>query len=234
MIFGGSVGKHTYVDGLSDVDALVCLKDQDLAALTPAEVLSRFADAVRQRLPNTPVRVGTLAVTVEFSDGHEIQLLPAIPVGTGYRIAASDGRQWSAIQPRVFADALTKANAARSGMLIPTIKLAKAINNSLPASQQLTGYHIESLALAAFPSYGGHNTPKAMLCHFFTRASELVAGPIADPTGQSPHVDDYLGPPGGAQRKAASAALARIAHKMRTADIGRSPVQWEALFGGMA
>jgi hypothetical protein len=35
MVFGGSVSKRTYVEGLSDIDALVLLNDSDLATATP-------------------------------------------------------------------------------------------------------------------------------------------------------------------------------------------------------
>ena len=40
MLFGGSVRKHTYVDGLSDVDVLMVLNNSSLANASPAEVLS--------------------------------------------------------------------------------------------------------------------------------------------------------------------------------------------------
>src|SRR5258708_6331956 len=47
LLFGGSVAKHTYVDGLSDVDALVVVNDPDAS---PSELVGRFADALRGRL----------------------------------------------------------------------------------------------------------------------------------------------------------------------------------------
>ena len=44
--FGGSVSKHTYVDGLSDVDALVLLPGK-LASETPEMIRSLFAERLR-------------------------------------------------------------------------------------------------------------------------------------------------------------------------------------------
>src|SRR5258707_4724 len=38
LLFGGSVAKHTYVDGVSDVDALVVVSDSDLNRETPLAV----------------------------------------------------------------------------------------------------------------------------------------------------------------------------------------------------
>src|SRR5687768_11842134 len=46
-VFGGSVRKHTYVDGISDVDALVILRDPTLRAKTPSEVLEYFENQLR-------------------------------------------------------------------------------------------------------------------------------------------------------------------------------------------
>mgnify|MGYP000918029282 FL=1 len=38
ILFGGSVSKHTYVDGLSDIDALIILNKSELQGLSPIEV----------------------------------------------------------------------------------------------------------------------------------------------------------------------------------------------------
>src|SRR5216683_6124994 len=46
FLFGGSVAKHTFVDGLSDIDALVILDRRDLEGKTPSEVLHTFLDSL--------------------------------------------------------------------------------------------------------------------------------------------------------------------------------------------
>ena len=48
-------------------------------------------------MPNTQVWTGNLAVTVKYSDGHEIQLLPAIRTRNGYRIANPTRNEWSGV-----------------------------------------------------------------------------------------------------------------------------------------
>src|SRR5271157_3245381 len=53
ILFGGSVAKQTAVQGLSDVDALVVLKDESLAAQEPHVVLDNFFDVLRKRLPRS-------------------------------------------------------------------------------------------------------------------------------------------------------------------------------------
>lgn len=115
--------------------------------------------------------------------------------------------------------------------IIPTIKLAKAINGTLPEQQRLSGYHMESLAIAAFRNYGETKTTAAMLPTFFEKAKDLVLTPIRDNTGQSVHVDDYLGPANSEARVNTSHILGRLAKRMRNATAAGSKSQWRALFG---
>ncbi len=235
MKFGGSIDKHTYVDGLSDVDALVLLDGVNMAKQSPDRVLAQFARALRARLPRTQIKAGTLAVTVTFADGHCIQLLPATRSGRGFRIPSDDGLSWSRINPRRFARELTTVNQRCGGKVVPTIKLAKAVLNSvsnrLPEDARPTGYHIEALAVRAFRDYKGAPTTRAMLKHFFAEAAVLARQPIRDSTGQSVHVDDRLGKADSPSRVALSRALDRVARRIRNADAGPSLAQWRSLFG---
>ena len=231
--FGGSVGKHTYVSGLSDIDALLLLSDEKLAAKSPRQVLRLLGRLLRQKLADVTPTLGVLALTLRFPDGHEIQLLPAVRTRAGFRIASSDGKRWSEIRPDRFAEKLSEVNKTHGGRVIPTVKLAKAINEGLPVRSRLTGYHIESLAVEAFKSYSGQQTTKAMLQHFFRSAAELVKQPIVDRTGQSVHVDDSLGVANSTQRVAVSRELDRVARSMKNADMARSLPQWRALFEGV-
>jgi hypothetical protein len=161
-------------------------------------------------------------------------LLPAIKNDDGgLKIqSARRGDAWSHIKPKGFQQALTKRNQECSGKLIPTIKLAKAINGVLPEARQLSGYHIESLAIAAFRNYQGPKSTSAMVREFFRKAPELVKQPIKDSTGQSIHVDDYLGPAGSAQRESVSQTLSRIERRMQTATAARDVDGWRDLFEG--
>jgi predicted nucleotidyltransferase len=71
FLFGGSVAKHTFVDGLSDIDALVVLKRADLEGKNPREVLKSFFDTLHDGLTRDLVVTldkGNLAVTVRIFD----------------------------------------------------------------------------------------------------------------------------------------------------------------------
>lgn len=233
QIFGGSVAKHTYVDGLSDVDSLVIINDSDLAEHTPERVLQKMDRILRQNLgEGVSVSYGRMAVTVKYSDGMEIQLLPARRSDDGsLHVPSSRTSGWSHINPEGFRQALTSCNEKCNRKLIPTIKLAKAINGALPASQQLSGYHLESLAIKAFRDYDGPKTTVAMLPVFFSKAKEYVLSPIRDSSGQSVHVDAYLGEENSKERIVTSHILGRLEKRMRNASAASSMAQWEALFG---
>src|SRR5256885_2364814 len=62
LLFGGSVAKHTYVDGLSDVDALLLISERIAGNQNPAEIRELVAQALRSGLGSdaTSIEVGTL------------------------------------------------------------------------------------------------------------------------------------------------------------------------------
>jgi SMODS domain-containing protein len=233
QLFGGSVAKHTYVDGLSDIDSLILINDSDLQNKSPQLALERMEAIIKGHLSgDAKVEHGRMAVTVTFADGMVIQLLPAIRSTDGHLHVPSSRRDaWSKIDPTTFREALTRRNEECAGKLVPTIKLAKAINGQMPEGQRLSGYHMEALGIAAFKDYKGERTTSAMLPAFFDRARELVLSPIRDSTGQSIHVDENLGPANNDVRVALSHVLGRIARRMRNATAAGSAAQWRALFG---
>ena len=228
-LFGGSIAKHTYVDGISDVDALVLLNNSELADKSPNEVKSFLASLLRSRYGKDAVSKGELAVTVSLQD-KTIQLLPALRHGEKVKIASSDGRNWSEVNPQEFANALTKANQRLNGKLVPCIKLIKAIVATLPEKRRITGYHTESMAINLFKGYDDLKTTKAMLRHFFEHASNHVTRPIKDSSGQSIHVDEYLDGENSLKRRIVADALGRIGRKIRNADGARSLDRWKDLF----
>ena len=213
VTFGGSVSRHTYVDGLSDVDGLIRVNDTSFSGQAPRAVIQKMAELIQQRMPNTNVRPGDLAVTVRYADGHEIQLLPAIRTRSGYRIANPSRNEWSGvIHPERFAQKLTQANQANRGQVIPAIKLTKALAHRLIRSDRdkITGYHIESLAIEAFKNYRWPSDLKSMVSHLTDYSSKAVHQPIRDSTGQSRYVDDYMGDQNSHARQRAAASFRQM------------------------
>ena len=233
QLFGGSVAKHTFVNGLSDVDTLLLINDTLLERKEPQQILSRLAAILSQTLNNIgSITQGRMAVTIVFNDEMVLQILPAIRDDAGLlRVPSSRRDGWSHIDPEKFQQALSKRNLECGGKLIPVIKIAKSIIGQLPESQRLSGYHVESLAIAAFKEYSGQRTTASMLPTFFERARQLVLQPVRDRTGQSIHVDEYLGPADSQERLLTSHVLSRIAKRMRNATAASSSAQWRAILG---
>jgi len=228
--FGGSIQKHTYIEGFSDIDALVILNKSELAEKSPDQVLDYFASRLRERLPLTKVERGTVAVTVHFSDG-DIQLIPVLRAGETILVRDWTSNTWSACRPVEFTNRLTSLNKATGGSLIPVIKLAKSVVAGWPSSYRPTGYHIEALTVEIFSKYAGPMTTKRMLQHFFGKAADRIRKPIEDPTGQSSIIDDKLGPVGAVARNRASTAMERVAKRMRNADSACSVDEWRQILG---
>ena len=234
LAFGGSVRKHTYVNGLSDVDLLVQVNNTSLAQSSPQEALRHFEAQIKTALSNVAgieVSSGNLAVTVSYPDGTQLQLLPAIRTASGFRIiSSSNPDQWSnVVRPSAFARKLTDVNQANSGRVVPIIKLFKGLINDRKI--KLSGYHAESLAIKAFEDYQGSTSHKEMLLHMCRAATNFVKSPIADRTGQSLHVDDYLGAANSQQRRQVSESLSRLTQQIETADAQRSIARWQEWLG---
>jgi|SRR5579871_353541 len=231
VLLGGSVAKHTYVDGLSDVDSLIIISGSQFEGLVPTEILDRMEQILRERVGHrAEVTHGKMAITITYPDKMIIQLLPAMRTDTGLKVPAAKHDGWSNINPEAFQTVLTRRNEECGQKLVPTIKLAKAVIANLPERYQLSGYHVESIAIKAFDGYDGKKTTAAMLPVFFEKAKEIVLSPILDKTGQSVHVDEYLGDANSSDRQSISHLLYRVAKRMRNASAAGSNSQWRDLF----
>ena len=219
--FGGSVQKGTYVTGLSDIDILLIVNQSSLKNKPPSKVKAYVRDTIKQRFPKNRVTAGKLAVTVSYADKTELQILPAIRTTDGFQIAEPGSSKWSnVIHPDRFVDRFIKVNNACGGRVVPTIKLAKAMADCFikDSSRKISGYHMESLAMHAFAGYQGELDPKSMLVHFLGHSMKAVMTPIKDPTGQTKHVDGYLGRAESKPRKGASTQFGQMRSKVNTCE----------------
>ena len=219
ILYGGSVSKHTFDEGTSDVDALVFLDSEVYKNQTPGELQDIFYKMLQKRYPNTEIVKGALAVTVKFSD-YEIQLLPAIRENGKVRIANRDRSGWSTpIDSTAFTRRLTKTNKMNNNKVVPVIKLAKSLFSRLPQQFQLSGYHVEALAVKAFSTYNGRYTLYDMTKHLLNFSTKRVLAPMYDVTGQSGFIDDYLGPRNSINRQQLSHHIKGIANRFSVSDV---------------
>ena len=148
-VFGGSVRKHTYVDGISDIDSLFILRGEELAGLEPNEALDLFESKVRIAFPEAKSDRNRISLRIH-DEGLTVEILPAIRREGHLCIPSESGTEWSKINPQGFLRKLTEINDGCGGKVVPTIKIVKGINETFPENQRLSGYHLESLAIEAF------------------------------------------------------------------------------------
>jgi len=230
-MLGGSVRRGTDVNGLSDVDVLLIVNQSSLASRPPAEAIESVRQSIARRLDQNRVRAGNLAVTVNYADGTEIQVLPAVRRNNGgVRIADPVSGNWSNVtRPDNFARKLVEVNQARSGRVTPTIKLAKAIADCFirQRDHKIHGYHMESLAIEAFRNYQGALDNRSMLKRLFRSSVSAVMKPIANSTGQSRCVDEYLGTANSRSRRRASTHFGQMRGRINSC---RTRQELDALF----
>ena len=222
--FGGSHSTHTDVKGLSDIDMLADLGGFE-SSKSSDQVIKDFANAIRERLPDTKVSSGVIAVTVEFSDGLKVQILPAFRYRDGYQIPDPDGKNWISTYPKRFARELTSVNKEQSGQVVPTIKLIKSICDA--NNIEVSSYHASNLALKAFKGYTGPKTCQKMLQHFFNKAKTLCTKPTSDPSGQTKYVDGDLSKD---DRTRMAKAFSQMEEKVNEAMKSTSLNKWKDIF----
>ena len=86
---------------------------------------------------------------------------------------------------------------------------------------------MESLAIDAFVGYEGELDPRSTLVHFLSHSIKAVMTPIKDPTGQTSHVDGYLGQAQSKPRKGASTRFGQMRAKVNAC---RTRAEFDDLF----
>lgn len=222
--FGGSHARSTDVEGLSDVDMLATLGDFE-DEKSSNQVIADFASALKTRFPKTEIFTGKMSVIVRFSDGVEMQILPAFRYQDGHQIPDPNGKGWIKTFPNRFAQELTSVNQKQSGQVIPIIKLTKSICSA--NNIDVKSYHLENMALKAFEYYPGDKTLPRMLKHFVNKAKSLCLQPIPDRSGQSKYVDEYLS---NTKRERMARDFAKVETKIDEAMKSKSLEKWQRLF----
>ena len=227
LLGGGSYSQHTYVNGISDIDMLFVLGTFSSSNIQNKNdskaVLADMEKRLRLRFPKTKIKLGRMAVTIQFSDGLEIQVLPAFRYASGYRVPDYQGTGWTVARPQIFNKLLQQRNAEVGGQLLPCIKLAKQICDN--RGVKVKSYHLANMAVKAFEHYAGTKSHEDMLRHFFNKAKELTATRMRDITGQGAYIDNYL--TSKAQRIALAQQLGAIEQKIARAEGNAS--EWQKL-----
>jgi predicted nucleotidyltransferase len=223
--YGGSHSRHTNVSGLSDVDILVPMGQASDAPASSKQAIERLADVLRNRYPKSKIETGRMAVTVHFSDGIEIQVLPAFRIGSDrFKIPNPNSTGWVETCPTAFAKKLTNANRQHNNLVVPIIKVAKYLcaKHNVPVSS----YHLENMIVESLSHYSGRLNQHEMLQHVMNQAKSQVLHRIPDPCGQS---SDVAGDISTSERATLASRFRALEQKIVRANSSSSSNEWEAL-----
>ncbi len=223
MNFAGSHARRTDVVEHSDIDLLATFRDKSELPYSSDEAIASLAQRLRERFPKSTIEVGRMAVSVKFSDGLEVQILPAYREGKAYKVPDVNSSGWKLSNPVAHSRKLSEVNEKCIGQLIPTIKLAKHLfkRNGI----DLKSYHVENMALKAFEHFSGPYSNRSMLRHLLSKSKTLVRQRIADRGGQSNDVSSHLSPQ---DRIQLSAQLARLEIRLTSDALGNWSESFDA------
>ena len=188
--FGGSHARSTDVRHLSDIDLLASFRNESALPSSSSEAIALLAQRLRERFPRSSIETGNMAVTVRFTDGIEVQVLPAYRDSNTYSIPDANSSGWQTSNPTAFSKKLSQINAKCNRQVVPAVKLIKSLLKGNDIN--LKSYHIENLAAKAFEYFNGPYSQRNLVRHFLNSGKILVQQHIADPAGQSHDVSNYL------------------------------------------
>lgn len=181
MFETGSLKHGTGVWSYSDVDYIVSLKG---TRPTPTTSLNNVRDALKDKYPNTTVRVSRPAVVCEFASGDEtVEVVPAYTdlVNGGYWIPdPKDSSAWMKSHPKDHNSYVNDANAKHSGAAKKLARLAKTwkYKRNVPISS----CYLEMRAAKYAKDVGTWILP--MDLHLFLRDLQTIGlAAMNDPTG---------------------------------------------------
>lgn len=161
----GSYARNTAIYPLDDVDVVVVIDPGRWPAehrtllgfgqLDPEKVLLSFQRVLQERFKDRRrVQLQRRSVGLIGSERQvDVDVVPALRVAQGgaeLLIPDRDRETWIGTAPSAHASALSAANAASGGQLVPLIKLVKYWNQGLPEDAVLKSFAIETLVLTLF------------------------------------------------------------------------------------
>ncbi|MET8518476.1 hypothetical protein [Nocardioides sp. NPDC004968] len=180
MFETGSLRHGTGVWFYSDVDYIASLKG---ARPTPTTALSNVRDALKDRFPNTTIRVSRPAVVCEFASGDEtVEVVPAFaaPSGGFWIPNPADTAEWMKSHPKDHNSWVNKSNEKHSGAAKKLARLAKTwkYRRNVPVSS----CYLEMRAA----KYAGEQSSWILpmdLFYFLRNLKNVGLAAMNDPTG---------------------------------------------------
>ncbi|WP_336249125.1 nucleotide-binding domain-containing protein [Stomatohabitans albus] len=129
----GSYGRHTAIDGVSDLDLLYTLpsklRNKYRSPEGPYRALKRTKDAIVRRYPTTDVSVSQLVVAVKFQN-FTFEVQPVFQEKDGdFAYPDTKKKLWLRTKPRKEIEAIKDFNAESSGSLRALCRLTRSWKN---------------------------------------------------------------------------------------------------------
>lgn len=231
----GSYARSTMIGPLkeADLDIVMVLHPSYYAVNSPASLLAKVRDALRQTYPSTPsISPNGQAVTITFTD-FKVDVVPAFHrQGGGYLIPNTNAGTWISTDPTVHATVLTAANNAHNGDLVPLVKMMRAWNRI--NNRGFVGFYLELMTTQILTNVTISNSPSGMR-YVFKHGQEKVKLKQIDPAGFNNQVNGLRTVP------TVDEAIARFAMAYNTAlraeqlaQVGRireATDEWRKIFG---
>ncbi len=237
-----------------DIDILVQLGEfynwVTVGGVSPEQALGEVHKVVHQseRYSSLGPQISSPTVAFEYKDGVKIELVPAYldkighshdktphhPVGRAFWVP-KEGGGWKLADYDFDADYITAQNTASDGLLIPAIKMLKAIRREY--FPQMSSYHLEVLAGQYIPIIVAinkrFNTPStfdSLTTDFFKLAIDCIDAPTRIPGSHTPEVS--LSATDAASVKSTFEKIKRYCESANTINgEGDKKKHWKELFG---
>lgn len=179
----GSYGRDTMISPLSeaDIDIFVVLSADYFKQYRPAALLDKVRAVLLKTYTKTPaISRNGQAITITFSD-FRVDVVPAFNrSGGGYLIPDSPNDAWISTDPTKHDAALTAANKAHSGDLIPVVKMVKGWNRII--SGAFRGFYLELLVMDVLQGVTISDYPSGVR-YLLDKGREKIKYKQTDPAG---------------------------------------------------
>ncbi|WP_202799670.1 hypothetical protein [Rhodanobacter sp. 115] len=132
----GSYGRHTAIEGVSDLDMVFELPAAELERYKklegngPSSMLREVRDSLKNRYPNTTIKADGQVVGV-FFNGYHVEVLPAFLNADGDYIHGdtNNGGSWKVTKPRPEIKVVNELDKVTNGNLKDVSKMLRAWKN---------------------------------------------------------------------------------------------------------
>jgi len=191
LFSAGSFPRQTYIRNSSDIDLFAVLARDDLrwggAYVTSSTALDNVRKDLEGRYPHSTVYRDVHAIVVSFSDGVQVDVVPAIFHGMSpknwpiYKMPDGAGG-WMQASPEIHAQYIKRADDKSGGKLRRVAQLMKFWRECRSPRIPLSSFHIEML-LASYDICAGIKSYAECITETLQTLAQRQCQALQDPLG---------------------------------------------------